>query len=51
MTTKKEELIKASQSIAVKAYQKVQQEQQAQQGTADAGTDDNVVDADYEDIK
>ena len=48
---KKEELIKASQSIAVKAYQKVQQEQQAQAGTNDAGDDDNVVDADYEDVK
>ena len=47
---KKEELIKASQSIAVKAYQKVQQEQQAQ-STNDGGADDNVVDADYEDIK
>ncbi len=47
---KKEELIKASQSIAVKAYQKVQEQQQAQ-STNDAETDDNVVDADYEDIK
>ena len=31
-------------------YQKVQEQQQAQ-STNDAETDDNVVDADYEDIK
>ncbi len=47
---KKEALIKASQSIAVKAYEKVQKQQQAQDNN-DNGSDDNVVDADFEDVK
>ena len=47
---KKEALIKASQSIAVKAYEKVQKQQQAQDNNDNNG-DDNVVDADFEDVK
>ncbi len=45
---KKEELNKASQSVAMKAYQKVQQQQQAQNGQN--GNDDGAVDADYTDV-
>ena len=48
---KKEALIKASQSIAVKAYEKVQKQQQAQDNNDNSGNDDNVVDADFEDVK
>ena len=47
--SKKDALIQASQSIAVKAYEKVQKQQQTQQDSNDG--EDNVVDADYEDIK
>ena len=48
-----EALEKAAQGIAVKAYEKVQKEQQAKEaGNSEASTnDDNTVDADYEDIK
>ena len=50
--TAKSELEKAAQSIAIKAYEKVQREQQAQAGqTEGTQTDDNTVNADYEDIK
>ena len=45
---KKEELTKASQNVAVKAYQKAQQ---AQQGNANSNEDSDTVDADYEDVK
>ncbi len=54
--TKKEALEKAAQSIAVKAYEKIQKEQQAK-GQAEnsqnenLNDDDNTVDADYEDVK
>ena len=48
---KKEALIKASQSIAVKAYEKVQKQQQSQDNNDNSGNDDNVVDADFEDVK
>ena len=51
--TKKEALEKAAQGIAVKAYEKVQKEQQAKQAGSNEQTkeDDNTVEADYEDIK
>ena len=45
---KKEALTKASQNVAVKAYQK---SQQAQQGNANSNEDSDTVDADYEDVK
>jgi len=45
---KKEALTKASQNVAVKAYQKAQQ---AQQGNANNSEDSDTVDADYEDVK
>ena len=45
---KKEALTKASQNVAVKAYQKAQQ---AQQGSANNNEDSDTVDADYEDVK
>ena len=45
---KKEELTKASQNVAVKAYQKAQQ---AQQGKANNNDEPDTVDADYEDVK
>ena len=45
---KKEALTKASQNVAVKAYQKAQQ---AQQGNANSNEDSDTVDADYEDVK
>ena len=45
---KKEELTKASQNVAVKAYQKAQQ---AQQGSANNNDEPDTVDADYEDVK
>ena len=48
---KKEALIKASQSIAVKAYEKVQKQQQSQESQNNDNAEENVVDADYEDIK
>ena len=51
--TKKEALEKAAQGIAVKAYEKVQKEQQAKEAgqNESSSTDDNTVEADYEDIK
>ena len=45
---KKEALTKASQNVAVKAYQKAQQ---AQQGSTNNNEDSDTVDADYEDVK
>ena len=49
---KKEALEKAAQGIAVKAYEKVQKEQQAkEEGTSSSSDDDQTVEADYEDIK
>ena len=48
--TAKSELEKAAQSIAIKAYEKVQREQQANQTTGEQ-TEDDTVNADYEDIK
>ena len=45
---KKEALTKASQNVAVKAYQKAQQ---AQQGSTNKNEDSDTVDADYEDVK
>ena len=49
---KKEALEKAAQGIAVKAYEKVQKEQQAkEEGTNATSDDDQTVEADYEDIK
>ena len=45
---KKEALTKASQNVAVKAYQKAQQ---AQQGSANNNDEPDTVDADYEDVK
>ena len=49
----KSEVEKAAQSIAIKAYEKVQKEQQAKEGNQEqpSQNDDNTVDADYEDIK
>ena len=44
---KKEALTKASQNVAVKAYQKAQQAQQAQGQAESKGSKDDVVDADY----
>ena len=51
--SRKAELEKAAQGIAVKAYEKVQKEQAAKQGQSNDQnpTDDNVVNADYEDVK
>ena len=51
--SKKEALEKEAQGIAMKAYQKAQKEQAAQPNQADQQQtkDDNVVDADFEDIK
>ena len=49
---KKEALEKAAQGIAVKAYEKVQKEQQAKEEGQKSSTDDGqTVEADYEDIK
>ncbi len=50
---KKEELLKASQNVAMRAYQKAQQAQQAQANNNGAGqtNDDGSVNGDYEDIK
>ena len=51
---KKEELLKASQNVAMRAYQKAQQASQAQanQGSnAGQANDDGSVNGDYEDIK
>ena len=49
---KKEALEKAAQGIAVKAYEKVQKEQQAkEEGQKSSTDDDQTVEADYEDIK
>jgi molecular chaperone DnaK len=45
---KKEELVKASQGIATKAYQKAQQAQGQEKGSTE--NDDNVVDAEFEDV-
>ncbi len=47
--TKKEALEKAAQSIAVKAYEKVQKEQEAKNNTQKDEEDDTVT-ADYEDV-
>ena len=51
---KKEELLKASQNVAMRAYQKAQQAQQAQannNNNAGQTNDDGSVNGDYEDIK
>ncbi len=53
---KKEDLEKTAQTLATKAYEKVQKEQQAQQGEqsaqeqTDESGDDDVVDAEYEEV-
>ena len=53
--TKKEDLEKVAQGLAQKAYEKAQKEQQAQQQSGETGDDsgsddDDVVDADYEEV-
>ena len=55
---KKEALEKDAQSIAIKAYEKIQKEQQAKNQAENGGndnsnnsSDNNTVDADYEDVK
>ena len=50
---KKEALEKAAQSIAVKAYEKIQKEQQNNNNNNDSSNDsgDGTVDAEYEDVK
>ncbi len=54
---KKEALEKDAQSIAIKAYEKIQKEQQAKSQAENGDNnnnnsgDDNTVDADYEDVK
>ena len=45
---KKEELTKASQNVAMKAYQKAQQ---AQQKNSSSNEDSDTVDADYTDVE
>ena len=47
---KKEALTKASQNVAMKAYQKAQQGQQAQ-GSSNSNEDSDTVDADYTDVE
>ncbi len=53
INAKKEELLKASQGIATKAYQKAQQAHQSQQNNTseDKKDDDNVVEAEFDDVK
>lgn len=46
---RKDELLKASQGIATRAYQKAQQQQS--QKTNDKKDDDNVVEAEFDDVK
>ena len=50
---KKEELLKVSQNVAMRAYQKAQQASQASQGASDANSKnpDDVVDADFTEEK
>ncbi len=48
---KKDALIKASQSIAVKAYEKVQKQNNNNNDNDNKPNDDDVVDADYTDVK
>ena len=49
---KKEELLKASQNVAMRAYQKAQEAQKASQGNnAGSTNEDGSVNGDYEDIK
>ena len=51
---KKEELLKVSQNVAMRAYQKAQQAQQTSQGTTDNNSNNNpddVVDADFTEEK
>lgn len=48
---KKDELLKASQGIATRAYQKAQQEQQNKTDATDKKDDDNVVEAEFDDVK
>ena len=48
--TAKSELEKAAQSIAVKAYEKIQKEQQAAQGQDNSTNDDGSINAEYENI-
>jgi molecular chaperone DnaK len=47
---KKEELMKASQGVATRAYQKAQQNQNPNQ-TTEENKDDDVVDAEFDDVK
>lgn len=49
--SKKQKLEEAAQGIAVKAYQKAQQAQGANPGQSSNDSDDDVVDADYEEVK
>ena len=48
---KKEALEKAAQSIAVKAYEKIQKEQQNNNNGSSNDSGDDTVDAEYEDVK
>ncbi len=47
---KKEALEKAAQSVAVKAYEKIQKEQQANNNQTSSTNDDGTVNGEYEDI-
>jgi molecular chaperone DnaK len=53
--TAKSELEKDAQSIAIKAYEKIQKEQQAKEAGQNAeqnsSNDDNTVNADFEEVK
>ncbi|MFA7435388.1 MAG: molecular chaperone DnaK [Bacilli bacterium] len=48
--SKKEELLKVSQNIAMRAYQKTQGNQDANTNTEDNDTSEKVVDAEFEDV-
>lgn len=48
---KKDDLMKASQDIAVRAYQKAQKQNEPQGNQEETPKDDNVVDAEFEDVK
>ncbi|MBN2604426.1 MAG: molecular chaperone DnaK [Bacilli bacterium] len=45
-----EELSKVTQELAAKAYQKAQEQQEAAGGATEEPADDNIVDADYEEV-
>ncbi|HHX80041.1 MAG TPA: molecular chaperone DnaK [Acholeplasmataceae bacterium] len=48
---KKDELLKASQGVATRAYQKAQQAEQNKTDATDKKDDDNVVEAEFDDVK